>query len=1362
MSEEAYLVYRFGAFWLDPTKRKLVRGGEPMSVTPKGLDTLILLVQNRSRVLEKDELMQALWPQSFVEESNLSQLIFLLRKILGDDRNGNSFIQTVPRRGYKFIATVQETDALALKNDLPAAPGTSLLSYWSQHSPFRSLQVFEPEDAWLFFGRESETHDLLARLGRAPALVVVGNSGSGKSSLVRAGLIAALREKRSGNENSPDEIWRIAVFRPSGAPFDYLAEILPSQLAPELGLEEQTGFMADCRNKFPGGGDALRNAICTLTNTVAATANTHVLLVADQFEEIFTLTANSEERIRYIDLLLRASRLDKSLPVHLVFVLRADFYAQCLEHAELAQCLEANLYNVPRMTPARLREAIEKRLQLAAAHAEPGLIDSLLEDVGAEPGNLALLEHALGRLWEHGGGPGCTLTNQAYVEIGRLKGALGRHADAVYQRLGDEKQQGLARRILLELVHLGEGAQDTRRRVAKTELLGLGKAQDVEALLAHLTSSRLISTGRAGQETFVEISHEALIREWPALSEWLTVNREELSLERRVQQQAEEWQRLNHDADALLKGTRLAQAEDWLATHPNAPTQLRHFLHASVAARAEAAHKVRESQERELARQKATAVRLRWFSGALAAMLLVVMGATWFAYHQQVLLESRALAAHSGELLLRDHGGALNLAIRSWHTARTEEARIAVAKALPDPLIILKHEGPVVDVNFSPDGQRIVSASYDHTARIWNAADGRLLITLQGHTDKVNSAAFSPNGQLIVTSSDDKTARVWNGADGRLLFTLQGHSDRLTQATFAPDGRRILTTSHDHTARVWNVADGRLLATLQGHTNTVGGAALSPDGQRIVTSGWDHTARVWNSADGSLLRTLPHASEIIQAVFSPDNQRIFTASMDKVVRVWNSVDGRLLFTLQHDGPVLGVLLSSDGRRILTGSADHTARIWNSVNGRLLFRMQHEGPLSTIEFSRDNRLIVTASLDHTARVWDATDGRLLAVLQGHADAVNQASFSPDSRRIATGSGDGTVRIWNLASGLTLAVLRGHTGWVNVTAFSGDGQRVVTAGYDHAARLWNTGDGSPLPSLNGHTGEILDAQFSPEGQRIVTASRDHTARVWDTTNGRLLFALQGHTDAVQIAQFSPDGHRIVTASHDHTARLWDATDGRLLVVLKGHTDAIRFAQFSPDGARIITTGPDKTARVWNAADGRLLTTLQYPADPIYVAQFSGDGRRVLTLSQERVVRVWNAADGRLLFASILQQSAVRFSAVRFSPNDQFIVGAGEDHVARVWKIADGQLMAVLTGHTDELYNMQFSPDSQRIVTASKDHTARLWSVADGRLLATLQGHWNWVVQANFSPDGQHIITASTDQTARLWQMLTLDDIDRMLAK
>ncbi len=648
MKNQAQVFYEFAGFRLDPGQRVLMRNGEPVTLTPKGFDTLLFLVQNHGRLLEKGELMKALWPESFVEEGNLSQNIFVLRKILGDDQNGNTFIETIPRRGYKFVAAVKQLD-------VPThCPQSSLSAdYWRRHSPFRGLQVFEPDDAWLFFGREAETEDLLVRLGRSPVLAVIGNSGSGKSSLVRAGLIPALRAGRFGHGDvecsvapratstgvSDPESWRVAITRPSGTPFDYLAEVLPSQLAPELSLKEQAEFIADCRDTLPQGGETLRNAISALANaTGQESSQAHILLVVDQFEELFTLTTNREVRERYIDALLAASRWHGAVLVHLVLVLRADFYSHCLEHRGLSRCLGNNLYNVPRMTQNQLREAIEKRLALASAHAEPGLIDSLLDDVGTEPGDLALLEHALSQLWEKCGGFGCTLTNSAYSAIGRLRGALGAHADAVYAGISDSAQKQLVQKIFLELVHLGEGAPDTRRRVRKEELLSLGAPEEVESLLARLTSSRLISVGGEGLEAFAEVSHEALIREWSTLREWVAQNREELQLGRRLVQAAQEWEGLNRDPGALLQGARLAQGEEWLLKHPAAQSPLREFVQASVTVRAQA-------EERELRSQKAAATRFRWFSCALAGLLLVALGATWFVHRQQLIAESRALAA---------------------------------------------------------------------------------------------------------------------------------------------------------------------------------------------------------------------------------------------------------------------------------------------------------------------------------------------------------------------------------------------------------------------------------------------------------------------------------------------------------------------------------------------------------------------------------------------------------------------------------------------------------------------------------------------------------------------------------------------
>lgn len=609
--------YEFAEFRLDPKQRLLRRNGDTtVPLTPKAFDILLFLVQNSGHVVEKDKLMRALWPGSFVEEGNISQNIFILRKALGDDHDSRRFIETIPKVGYQFVAPVEQIDVSTRENGLQLNEIRTLSGhgvqenaefhnestvrsaerkYWSQHSPFRALQVFEPQDSWLFFGRELDTQELLSRLSQSPVLIIIGNSGSGKSSLVRAGLIPALQQADS---------WRIALFRPSSSPFDYVAEVLPSQLAPELSLPEQTQFIGDCRNKFPAREDALRNAVTTLASAKGAQPRcTRILLVADQFEELFTLTQNQKVRHQYIDALLTASHLDGAIPVHLVITMRADFYPHCLEHAGLSRCLEANLYNVRKMIPEQLRESIEKRMALASVCAEPGLIDSLLEDVGSEPGNLALLEHALGQLWEKCGGFGSTLTYQAYAHIGRLSGALGKHANNVYQGLANDKQKRLARRIFLEVVHLGEGAHDTRRRVLKQDLLSFGDPEEVDHLLAFLASSRLITTGREGDQTFVEVSHEMLIQEWDLLREWIQEDREELHLERRLHQTAEEWQALNREAPALLRGARLAQGEEWLFRHPEEHALLREFLQASIAARVEAERNERESRERELDEQ---------------------------------------------------------------------------------------------------------------------------------------------------------------------------------------------------------------------------------------------------------------------------------------------------------------------------------------------------------------------------------------------------------------------------------------------------------------------------------------------------------------------------------------------------------------------------------------------------------------------------------------------------------------------------------------------------------------------------------------------------------------------------------------
>jgi WD40 repeat protein len=1248
----------------------------------------------------------------------------------------------------------------------PAGSGAAIApEYWNEHCPFRSLQTFRPEDSWLFFGRDQETEELLARLGREPAVVVIGNSGSGKSSLIQAGLIPALERGRFRSGSRAVESWRMAVCRPSADPFGYLAESLPGQLDPAAGAADRAALIDYCKRELPNGGEALRTAIAAMAGAAAAAGGMRVLLVVDQFEELFTLVSEACVRTRYIDALLTAARLDSPVPVHLVLSLRADFYGHCLEHAGLSACLQANAYNVASIGAAPLRQAIENRLALAGARAEAGLIDSLLADAGAEPGNLALLEHALTQLWEKSAGVPRTLTNDAYAEIGRLRGALGRHADEVFCELADECDRDLAQRVFLELVQLGEGAQDTRRRVAKESLLRLGERGHVERLIAHLASRRLVATSGEGpgspEESFVEVSHEALIREWRSLREWLANNREDLRLERTFQQAAEEWRHLQHDASALLRGARLAQMEEWIARHPEAPPPLPEFFRASLDAEEQEAHKEREAAEREAkAAQDArrSAKRNRRLAFALGLAAVAAGGVAVLARSQQLIAQSGALAARAEQSIGHDRAEAIALAIQGLHAANTAEARVAAARAFPQLVATLEgHTSDILHAEFSPDDRRIVTSSLDNTARVWNAATGESVATLTGHTDTVHNAVFSPDGRRIVTASQDGTARVWDVMSVGIVAKLEGHSFGVLDAEFSPDGQRIVTASSDGTAGVWDAMSGRLLAKLEGDPVGIQSAAFSPDGQRIVTAS-GLIAIVW---DATTYKTLARLADdmkegVLTASFSPDSQRIVTTSYESTARVWNAVTGNLVTRLKgHADTVANAEFSPDGRRIVTASLDGTARIWSSDTGQLLTKLAgHRTAIFHAAFSPDGRYVVTGSYDRTARVWNAATGRLMASLEGHNGAVMGAGFSRDGLRIVTASSDHTARIWNLASGQLLTKLD-----TRHAAFSPDGKRIVGVGTGNTAIVWSAATGNELTRLQGHKGGVLGAEFSPDGQRIVTGSQDGTAIVWKADGDQPLARLEGHRGDVLVAKFSPDSRLVVTVGADKTARVWNTATGRSVATLASDPRGIDLVAFSPDGRRIVANNSVKLA-VGDAATGQVLVKMG--GDGIWTyATFSPDGQRVIATDGYGPAQVWNAATGQLL----MTLKGADSDRAALSPDGQRLV-AGRFGGMGVWNVVTGQQVAKLEGSSSNVESVAFSPDGRRIVTGSEiageDGTARVWNADTGRLVAKLEGHRDRVEHAVFSSDGQRILTTSQDGTARVYRILTLADMDALLGK
>ena len=593
------------------------------------------------------------------------------------------------------------------------------------------------------------------------------------------------------------------------------------------------------------------------------------------------------------------------------------------------------------------------------------------------------------------------------------------------------------------------------------------------------------------------------------------------------------------------------------------------------------------------------------------------------------------------------------------------------------------------------------------------------------HGSEVTTAVFSPDGSQILTTCRDDTARLWS-KNGELLAKFP-HEYEVNAAIFSPDGHEILTTSDDATARLWLV-NGDSVRTYQ-HTNNVNTVRFSRDGTQILTACDDDSVRLW-SKSGGLIAAFRHQGAVLSAVFSSDENWILSASSDNTARRWPINDGTAI-TFQHDGPVYMAINSPDGEFVLTVSDDEVARLW-SASGDLQKTFQHDGPVKSALFLANNYEILTASDDGTTRIW-STDGDLRKTFE-HRGSAFSAMSSQDGSRILTASRDSTARLWS-KDGDLIAALQ-HDGAVNAAVFSADEHHILTASRDHTARLWPVAE-TDLITLQ-HDGEVNSAIFSPAGEHILTASGDFNARLW-SAEGELQATLP-HEAEVQAAIFSPAGDLILTASRDKTARLWSLQGGMLAKFQ--HEGTVYSAVFSPRGDQFLTASLDDTARLWSRERG-LLATFPH-AGPVYSVAFSPDARRILTASDDSTARLWSL-EGKMIRS--FQHEGEVWAAI-FSPDGRRIVTASEDNTARLWSL-EGKPLAKLQ-HEGRVWKIAFSSDGNQILTASWDNFARLWGT-DGKLIATYP-HEGALYSARFSPTpaGRHILTASDDVTARLWSL------------
>lgn len=1178
--------------------------------------------------------------------------------------------------------------------------------------PFKGLEAFQQTDAHFFFGREELIRKCLKRLQQSQSrrfLAVVGGSGSGKSSLVRAGVIP---EIRAGTLPASDS-WPVLIFTPGETPVDALAQ----RLAPLIDDMEMEDALAVLRAS-PGGLHQLSERILAGDDERG-----RLLMVVDQFEEVFT-RAGDVDRDAFLKMLVTAATQPGGRAL-IIITMRADFFDRLGRYPDLAALFEQeNMVIVTEMTAADLLRSIEGPAEAVGLIYDEGLPQRILEDVRRQPGSLPLLQYALKELYQKR--EGRRLTNASYEAIGGVRRALARHAEEIYDDL-NPVQQSIMRRVLLSLVEVSETGEATRRRVNRDDLQFRDvPQQSVQDLIDLLTAanSRLLMTSRqirasADQSQpviWVEVSHEALIREWDRFTSWVAENVESLRYGTELLQAANDWQTSRRDGAYLLTGNRLMRAQVWIQVADPTPLQ-KEFIQASLEEH-ERRELARQAQaERELALQKRSNKLLRAFVLVLVASLIIAVGLSLFAFNNlniaetQTQLANRALTQAADALHTAEENAqeALSLALAasanralgdndtdlavmlgvaanqiSNPPSQSQRTLSEVAYAPGTRRIFSEHGGTPNTVVLSPDGSLALSAS-DRVPLVWDVETAALINRLESnsaHNRVVTAAALSGDGRTAATADDSGAILLWDMPSASATRALTGHLARVNGVVFSPDGTRLASGDSDGVFILWDVAEARAVLVITGHTGSVNAVAFSADGARVATASEDGSVRVWDGATGAPVGSALAVGSPVNAVVFTARLNIVTGSDDGIVRLWNFDRGEVTaqFNVHDSLPVNALAINAAGEVVVSGGDDNravmidliTSEVKNIFNG-------HTGPVRAVAMSGDARRVLTAAADGSIRVWDATRAEQIQSYAGHRPNIRSRTvvgvFGPGELTILSGSADGTMRLWNTLNALTIQEFRlaGSSGTraptINAVALSADGTRALSGDSNDAVILWDVATGQAMRTMTGHNGDVQAVAFLPDQTRAISAGADNALILWDLETGAVVRRYgpqgpnsEGHNKVIFDVALSPDGSIIASASGDERILLWNVETGAVILEIVDQKEAVRSIAFSLDGRAVLTSGVSGRVYLWNVADGALIRRFEGHTSTVFDVAFSPDGRFIATGGRDFSLRLWDLESG-LEIRRFLTDEAVR--SVAFSADGRQVVTGLDDSTLRTWR-------------------------------------------------------------------------------------------------